>query len=657
MTGPGPSPADDGRSGAVLLASLLLAAGVVIATSPLAGQVVPADGAPMSAFLAAGWVAVLPGLLAVTLALVRPALGLAATAGAGLIGLSRLLADLAVVAETDRVSRPELFVETTDRARPLLVGAGGWVLLAADVLMLVVGLLAARRLAGRLWSGDELRGDVLFGSAADPEPIPGGRDEPPAQPLEESAVAQAMGDAPPARRRLNLPMLGTGFLGAVLLLVGSLDVPYTGGYLALRVLPFGTSVSGLAAAVVLAVTVAAVVLVAGGLPAPVARSLLAGTALAAAVPSLTAVVAVTVGAPTGLSPVVWWAIGGAVLVAAAGLLAGRGRPRPSTGEGSAGPRVSTMTAAAVGLLGAAALAGASQTALLYLDGAPPDEVAGVLLAPASLPLLIAAVPLAVAAVLALVPATTGAGRAALLVVWAGAGYALGRALWATSLVSATSSSSVGAASHTWTVGPGGYLMVVGALGAVVAAVFAAIATRQAAEASLEVVDDRSLADSRGARRFNALILTALVLGSLAMPVYSGLGVSSAPTLISGLDLDTWAFWSLAIGALLGVWIGAVTRFPLTAGGALVGSAAVLAQPLFVPGAVRSLPGFTLATGFWLLLGTVFVTLCVAVVAARSAGGIELRPSWPADGDRAARDRMRDDQASGGSGARVDSKGG
>jgi hypothetical protein len=97
MTGRGGSPTDGGRSAAVLLASLLLAAGVVIATSPLAGQVVPADGAPVSAFLAAGWVAVLPGLLAVGLALVRPALGLAATAGSGLIGLSRLLGYLALV--------------------------------------------------------------------------------------------------------------------------------------------------------------------------------------------------------------------------------------------------------------------------------------------------------------------------------------------------------------------------------------------------------------------------------------------------------------------------------------------------------------------------------------------------------------------------------
>lgn len=661
MTGREPAAAA-ARSSAAMLASLLLAAGVVVATSPLAGQVVPADGAPVSAFLAAGWVAVLPGVLALTMALIRPILGVAVTAGAGLLGLSRLVADLAVLTETDRVSRPELFVETTERARPLTAGAGAWVLLGADVLMLVVGVVAARRLAGLLGAGEELRADPLFGSpSGDAGPGSGeesdgvaGTDE--AAVALDSDVARAMGQAPTARRRQNLPLIGTGFLGAVLLLVGSLDVPYSGGYLALRVLPFGTSVGGLAAAVLLAGTVAAVVLVAGGLPAPVARSLLAGNALAAAVPSLTAVVAVAVGAPTGLAPVVWWGLMGAVLVAGAGVFAGRGRPSRPPDDVPPGPRRLTVAAGAVALLAAAALAGASQTALLYLDGVPPDDVAGLLLTPAALPLLVAAVPLGVAGVLTLVPAVAGAGRAALLVVWAGAGYALGRGLWATSLVSATSGGTGGSTiSHTWTVGPGGYLMVLGAVAAVAAAVLAAVAGRQAAEASTDVVDDESLAESRGARRWNALILTALVLVAAALPVYRGLGVSAAPTLISGLDLDTWAFWSVAAGALLGVWIGAVTRFPLVAAGALTGAAAVLAQPLVVPAATRELPGFGLATGFWVLLGTVVITLCVAVVAVRSAGSVGLRPAWPAT-DAEGID-MRDDQGPGTAGARVDSKGG
>ena len=158
------------RNRAAMLASLLLAAGVVVAATPVLPVVHPADGAAVSAYAIAGWAAVLPGLLALILAVVRPVLGVAATAGAGLIGIARLLADLAVVAETDRVSRPELFVETTDRARPFAAAAGGWVLLGADLLMIVAGVLAARRLAAEVGERDERRGDALFGGPP-PDPV------------------------------------------------------------------------------------------------------------------------------------------------------------------------------------------------------------------------------------------------------------------------------------------------------------------------------------------------------------------------------------------------------------------------------------------------------------------------------------------------------
>lgn len=433
------------RNRAAMLASLLLAAGVVVAATPVLPVVHPADGAAVSAYAIAGWAAVLPGLLALILAVVRPVLGVAATAGAGLIGIARLLADLAVVAETDRVSRPELFVETTDRARPFAAAAGGWVLLGADLLMIVAGVLAARRLAAEVGERDERRGDALFGGPP-PDPVPAAEADP--------GVPAAALEPPPGRRRLNLPMLGVGFLGAVLLLVGNLDIPYQGGYLALRVLPFGTSVSGLAAAVVLSVIAAGAVLVAAALPRDVAQALLCGTALAAAVPSLTAVVAVVAGAPTGLSAVVWWALAGAALLAAAGLLARRAVGRSGGSDALASPATPTLIAAICALAAAAALGAASQTSLLYLDGAPPDEVSGVLLAPAALPLLIAAIPVGLAAVLALVPATAVVGRTGLMIVWAGAGYALGRAFWATSLVSATSSGSTTGITHTWTIGPG-----------------------------------------------------------------------------------------------------------------------------------------------------------------------------------------------------------
>ncbi|MFN8198726.1 MAG: hypothetical protein U0R72_10415 [Nakamurella multipartita] len=610
------------RNRAAMLASLLLAAGVVVAATPVLPVVHPADGAAVSAYAIAGWAAVLPGLLALILAVVRPVLGVAATAGAGLIGIARLLADLAVVAETDRVSRPELFVETTDRARPFAAAAGGWVLLGADLLMIVVGVLAARRLAAEVGSGTS--GAATRCSAARrrtrsrrPRPI--------------RASRRAALEPPPGRRRLNLPMLGVGFLGAVLLLVGNLDIPYQGGYLALRVLPFGTSVSGLAAAVVLSVIAAGAVLVAAALPRDVAQALLGGTALAAAVPSLTAVVAVVAGAPTGLSAVVWWALAGAALLAAAGLLARRAVGRSGGSDALASPATPTLIAAICALAAAAALGAASQTSLLYLDGAPPDEVSGVLLAPAALPLLIAAIPVGLAAVLALVPATAVVGRTGLMIVWAGAGYALGRAVWATSLVSATSSGSTTGITHTWTIGPGGWLMSVGAALAVAAAVLAVTGHRRAEQASPEVVDDDSLAASRAARRWIAVAGSVAVPVALALPVYSGLGVSSAPSLLHGLDLDTWAFWALAVGGWLGLWLGATTRSALVAATAPVAAATVLAQPLLVPGVVRGLPGFTLAAGFWAIVVLVIVLLGVAAVDARSAAGVRTRSPWPAGG--------------------------
>lgn len=622
MTSVDPS-ADGNRRAALALAGLLLAAGVLVALVPLLPVVRTADGAAVTAFPVAGWVAVLPGVLAVALALVRPVLGLAATAGAGLIGIARMLADLAVLTETDRVTRPELFVETTDRARPFGTGAGGWVLLAADGLMVVVGVVAARRLARQVLIRDG-PDEVIFGS---PSPM-----TPPATPDGQAAAAVlAMTGEPSTRRRLNLPMVGVGLLGSVLLLVGNLDVPYTGGYLALRVLPFGSSVTGLASAVLLAGSCAGVVLVAAALPRDVAQSLLAGTALAAAVPLLTAVVAVVLAAPTGLSGTVWWGLAGALMVAASGLLARRGPPRTGPADAVATPRTPTLIAAGLGLASAASLAGASQAALLYLDGAAPDEVTGVLLAPAALPLLIAAGPLAVAGVLALVPGTAAAGRAGLMVVWAGAAYALGRAFWATSLVSATSTGSTTGVTHSWTVGPGGALMSLGAALAVAAAMLALVGHRRAGEASTEIVDDETLTRSREVRRWPAITATAVVLVALAFPVYGGIGVSSAPSLLHGLDLDTWAFWALAVGVELGIWSGAVSRWPQVAAAGPVAAAVVLAQPLVVPDAVRALPGFTLATGFWIIVGVAVGLVALGAMFARSAAGIATRTPWPKDG--------------------------
>ena len=469
------------RRPALLLSTLLVAAGVIAGVSPVLGIVRTADSSPTTASVGAAFVAVLPGLLAVGLAVRRPSWGLAATAGAGIVGLARLLADLAVLTEADRISRPELFAETTERARPFSPLAGGWVLLLADLLMLVVGVLAATRLAALVSTADGPRPDDLFG-AVGPSP---GESHPTGQPqVPESPndvfVAAALSGPPAGRRQLNLPMILVGFAGAVLLLVGGLGIPYTGGYLALRILPFGSSLTGLLATALLAFLAAIVVVVAASLPRPIAQAMLSGTALAAAVPSLTAVVAVLTGAPTDLSASVWWSLAGSVILAGAGLLARRATSKGREPESDGSPPRGWLTigTAAAALVAALCLAGASRLPLLYLDGAAPDDVAGGFLAPAGVPLLVAAVPLAVAGILALVRTVAAAGRAAVAVVWAGACYAFGQALWARSLVLATSGGSAGGVQHSWTSGPGEWLTWLGTMLALIAAVLALVTSRR-----------------------------------------------------------------------------------------------------------------------------------------------------------------------------------
>ena len=225
------------RVRARLLAGLLLLAGVLVGVCPLIGVVTTADGSPTGAVTLAAFTAVLPGVLAVALAFTRPVLGLAATAGAGLIGLARLCADLALLTETDGVTRPELFYETTDRARPFATTGGVWLLLAADLLMVVVGVLAAGRLARDGGEDSGVGPEPLFGSAC---PGPGDRRAGPVAAgghhRRRSGTAggslgaraeRAAGWTPrpePADDRGRLP-------GAILLMVGALETPYSGGYL------------------------------------------------------------------------------------------------------------------------------------------------------------------------------------------------------------------------------------------------------------------------------------------------------------------------------------------------------------------------------------------------------------------------------------------
>ena len=96
---------DAHRGPTFVLASLLLLAGVLVGLSPVFGIVVTADSSPTTAATVAAFVAVLPGLLALVLTGYRTLGGLAATAGAGVIGVVRLL-DRPGVADRRRFGQP-----------------------------------------------------------------------------------------------------------------------------------------------------------------------------------------------------------------------------------------------------------------------------------------------------------------------------------------------------------------------------------------------------------------------------------------------------------------------------------------------------------------------------------------------------------------------
>jgi hypothetical protein len=611
-----PDPVD--RKNSLVLAGLLLAAGVLAGLSPLLGVVGTADASPTTAATVAAFVAILPGVLAVVLAARRPILGLAATAGAGLVGVVRLLTDIAVVTETDRITRPELFAETTDRARPFSAGAGGWLLIAADVLWLVVGVLAAIRTAALISGVGETTSEHIFG---DVEPSRGRPDPDNSGDEEGTALAAALSEPQPGRRPLNLPMVSVGFLGAVLLMVGALGTPYSGGYLALRVLPFGSSLTGLLAAVLLGFLAAVIVVVAGALPRSIAQALLAGTALAAAVPGITAVVAVLSGAPTSLSPVVWCGLAGAAILALAGLLARSGATSGVTRQPDAAPPQQWFTAGAgvLALLAAGVLVGASQTALLHLDGAAPDGIAGAALLPVGPPQLVAAIPLAVAGLLALIRPVAAVGRAAVAVLWAGAVYAFGQALWARSLVLATAGSA-DTSQHSWTAGPGQWLSMLGTVLALGAAVLAVLGSRRVDQASLEVVDDATLAQSRTRRLWRGVALAAGIVIALALPVHTDL-TGAAPSLLHGYDLDTWGFWALATGGVGAVWAASVTRSAGKAAVWLGSAAALVVQPLIVPQVVRDVAGYAWSAGLWVGMAVVVLLLAAAPYFAAVAGRV------------------------------------
>ena len=78
-----------------------------------------------------------------------------------------------------------------------------------------------------------------------------------------------------------------------------------------------------------------------------------------------------------------------------------------------------------------------------------------------------------------------------------------------------------------------------------------------------------------------------------------------------------------MGAVGAVWAGALTRRAGVAAATLVAAASLLAQPLFVPAAIRAIPGFAVGAGFWLGLGVVVLLIAAAPFFAVAARRVQL----------------------------------
>ncbi len=585
-----------------------LAAGVGVAAPDVPGTIGAATGA--------AWVAVLPAVIAVLLTAVRPLAGLALAAGIGVTGLARLAADLFVLLQPEAVARPELFYPVSGRAYPIGVAPGAFVLIAADVLTVLAGLLSARAVSGVL---DDL-GDAVVSRVAVAGP---GAGRAPADP-----TAGGTGSGGAAGR--NVPMLVAGFVAVAVVGFGAAQLPYTGGFIEQRLSLPGSDFGSLIAPFLLAIVIVAAVIMAGGLPRDLASALLGGVAVAAAVPALTAIAVGASDAPVVLSWTVYAVLIGCVVLLLAGLL--------SKVQWSAGPEWRYRTGSAEAVSAAAVVAGpVGSAADVPANSRPPARWASILgllaaaadLAAWALPvvllngereplagngyrtddrvsgsLLLVGILLAVSALASTVrrPAVGRFGLAAQLVGWS-------CAVWVLALpidLLETLGSQVGEAQNLadagmldpasvshWSVGPGLWLANAGALLAVAAAVAAGIALGRAEDEDTTVADDESAEVSRRWRWVVAGILLAVSTVVLAMPIYRIVGAGSvvASSSVFGAAGDVWGVWAVLVGIAVAVMTGARTRYGDVAAGAVLAAAAVTAIRLLIPRGLAGDPGF------------------------------------------------------------------
>ena len=611
-----------GRGPALVIAVLLAASAALALLAPVVGVVHTNDGSTTAAASGAIWVMAIPAVVVLALAFVRPVAAIAAGAGLGLVAASRLFADLSLLLTPDGVARPELWVETTDHALPVTPALGSYLVLAADLVALAAGILGAIRLSGML---SFQRDSDFAGTPIDP-PADGFATAP-------DAVAEARPDFARFDRmdravRRNNVMTLLGLLGALMLTVGALGVPYTGGYLAARFLPPSIGVAGLVGALVLAVIAATAVLVAGTLPRSLAVALLGGTALGGALPLLVALVAVA-STPTNLTTTVWIGLAGAAILTLAGLLArvrlldvgvGEGSGPGPDGDGSVRPPSRALDVAigigavvAGGLSVAAYLlppinAGGLEDLLFLTDGSP---------VPGSTVFAAAAVPLLVAGVVALVPRIGAAGRGGATLGWAGVVFAVTGALEVLGDDGLSTARAIGLIS----IGAGLWCGFAAAGIATVVAILAIVSLARASDSADTVDDHDSVGAARSASVPMAVVVALIAVLASCLPTFATSGQISSPTILRGYAVDTWGVWAMLLATIGALIAATLADRPVLVLGLLLGAALVAAVRMVIPAHVEDATGFGLRPGYAVQAVLVLALASAALLLARNAARI------------------------------------
>lgn len=641
-----------------LLAGLLLVAGAGVALAAAIGVARPDVAGTLAGVPGAAWVALLPGAVAAGLTLLSPRAGLAVAAGAGIAGVARLVGDFSVLVQPESVARPELFYPLSGRAYPIGAGGGAVVLLIADLLMVAVGVLAARLLAKELQDVGELLvtgqgpeavdnlGGVIADSSIDAAD-PAGPDQRP-------------DDVPMLAPVRNVRMLVVGFVAVAILGFAAAQIPYSGGYIEARLSEPGTDAGSFIAPFLLVVIGVGALIVAGTLPRSLAMALLGGVAAAAAVPALIALVVGWSAAPVDLTSAPTGVLVGAVVLLLAGLLT-RVRWRShigSEGDGAADSvdgaaeraaeaarddaparvRPLSVGASVLALLAAVALIVASLVPLLLLDRhREPLGANGFRTESSMSPAFLLAGILLIAAAAAALAGRSPIGkfgRGALIVGWAPAVWALAAPVLALGQFAAGAQQANAIAGPgslissadvaDWTGGQGLWLGVVGAVLAIAAAVVSGLASSGEQHEDGTIVDDDGADSSRRSRWAIAGVLVVASVVGLAFPIYSTTtGRSAALFALSGNDV--WGVWAVLLAVVIAVVVAAVTRYGEVALGALLAAAAAVAFRSFVPAATTVSPGYRASAGMvagWVLAGLLVAGAVAALLLANRVTSAE-----------------------------------